>query len=810
MNGRLFGTTLIAAIVAGLGLSQLASGQAAPAQPAEASDQDLSEIVVTARRVEERAQDVPISMTVFSQQALSDRNIVTTTDLAAATPSVAVDNGFGNDVSSFAIRGFVQQTNTTPSVAVYFADAVVPRGGAVGEPAGSGVAPGSFFDLQNVQVLKGPQGTLFGRNTDGGAVLLVPKKPTSDFEGYVEGGYGNYAMGSVEGVLNIPFGDAVRVRLGVNHETRNGYLENVTAGGSPDALGNLNYTAARGSVVVDITPDLENYTVGTYNLSVNAGIVPQVNGCNTAQALGALLCPQLAAELKANGDYAVSNPFPGAESYLKQYQLINTTSWHPVDNLTVKNVANYGLLITKLDSSLFGAYGNECPAGFCSPALFSGTLPATTSNPTALGALTTDQYTWSDELQLSGNLMDNRFIWQGGGYIERSGPKGELTGTKSNSFLSCQDVASFLCTGPGLVDINTSTVHYEDLAAFAQVSYKILDQLKATGGIRYTTDITTAQIAQTNYGPLAYPPFGTGGPGNIPAPTCQVTSLSPAAGCLQNLRQQSSAPTYTLGLDYTPIQDLMIYAKYSRGYRQGAVAPFALEGFQVYAPEFVNSYELGEKYTFTGPIQGTFDVTGHYNAFSDQQLLAGFVPPGGVPSAGIVNAGKSRIWGIEVESTLAPIKSLTFALSYAYLNTELLTAFTPNAFTQYPTSVGNVLPFSPKNKGTVSGTYHLPIRDDFGNVSLSANFTYTSGQLISQIAAPFDSTSPYGLLGANLHWDNIMRSTVDAELFGTNLANRLYYNNLTQVFATPFGFAAGYLGEPRMYGIRVRIRFGKT
>ena len=100
----------------------------------------------------------------------------------------------------------MQALNTTPSVAVYFADAVRRAAAMSLSRPGSGVAPGTFFDLQNLEVLKGPQGTLFGRNTDGGAVLLVPKKPNSQFEGYVEGSYGNYDLSSVQGVLNVPLG----------------------------------------------------------------------------------------------------------------------------------------------------------------------------------------------------------------------------------------------------------------------------------------------------------------------------------------------------------------------------------------------------------------------------------------------------------------------------------------------------------------------------------------------------------------------------------------------------------------------------
>jgi iron complex outermembrane receptor protein len=805
MESKVYKTSLFISALLG-GASPLALSQAQPAETSVSNDEDLSEIVVTARRVEERAQDVPISMTIFNQTQLSDRNIVTSGDLAAATPSMSIDSEFGQDVTTFSIRGFVQALNTTPSVATYFADAVVPRGGAVGEPAGSGVAPGSFFDLQNLQVLKGPQGTLFGRNTDGGAVLLVPKKPTSDFEGYVEGSYGNYAMGEVQGVINFPIGDKVRVRLGVNHESRDGFEQNVSGTG-PSDFENLDYTAARASIVVDITPDLENYTVGNYNLSVNNGLLPQLFACNPAEGAGATLCPASLSLLQGQSKYAVLNNFSGAESYLKQYQVINTTTWHATDSLTVKNVGNYGLLITKLDSGLFGAYTLQEPG--------IGNVPflSSTSNPSSIGADSTNQYTWSDEVQLSGNLFDSKLTWQAGGYVERSGPSGYLTGTQSGNFAVCPDVAALTCAGQGVIDKQLSTIHYSDDAAYGQATYAILPQLKITGGARYTNDQTTATVNSFNYAgfPLAAP-----GPAAVTFCGSSLPTVTLAAGCRQNFVQNSNAPTYMVDIDYNPIQDVLVYAKYARGYRQGGVATFVADGYHLYGPEHVNTYELGEKYTFTGPVSGTFDVTGFYNAFSDQQLLAGFNPlstSSASPSSGIVNAGKSRIWGIEVESTLTPVKPLTLGLSYAYLNTKLQTAFAespPGGLYQAPSfaaDVGGVLPFSPKNKGSANASYRLPVPDTIGNMSVSANYTYTSRLLVSEAAAPYQYIGSYGLLGANIHWDNILRSKIDGELFGNNLTNKLYYNNVTQLYDSPFGLASRYLGEPRMYGVRVRIRF---
>jgi iron complex outermembrane receptor protein len=800
MSYKIFGPIVACAAALGLAVSQHAAGQAA----SSASAPDLGEIVVTARRVEERAQDVPISMTIFNQRQLSDRSVVTSSDLAAATPSMQVDNGSGDDMASFSIRGFVQTLQSTPSVAVYFADAVVPRGGNVGVNAGSGVPTGSFFDLQNVQVLKGPQGTLFGRNTDGGAVLLVPQKPTEDFEGYVEGSVGSHDMREVQGVLNLPLSENVRLRLSVNDETRNGYENNVSGIG-PSEFDNIDYTAARLSLVVDVTPNLENYTVGTYNLSVNNGLLPQLFACNPAQGAGTTLCPATLGALAGKGDYAVANTLPGAQSYLKQIQAINTTSWHASDNLTVKNIANYGELITAQDSGLFGGYILQEPG-------VAGYIPYLTStdDPSAIGAKTTDQYTWSDELQLSGNALDNKLLYQGGLYVERSGPLGDPTGTRSGTFLICPDIAAFLCSGPGVVGENLATIHFNDEALFGQASYAVTDRLKVTGGVRYTWDRTTALVNSTTY--AGFPEFLPGAPAYE---LCSSAFATVANSCGSAYAESSKAPTGVIDLDYNPTQDVLVYGKYARGYRQGGVATFVSDGYHVYGPEHVDSYELGEKTTFTGPIRGTFDVTAHYNNFTDQQLLAGFLGPEVSPSSGIVNAGKSRIWGIEIESTLQPIDPMTLGLSYSYLNTKLLTAFAAlppgGAYTEieFPTTQGGVLPYSPKDKVSANATYHVSLPDSVGKVSVAANYTYTSSMLISTTAAPYDTLSGHGLLGMNLHWDSIAGSRVDGEMFVTNLTDKLYYTNLTALYNTAFGLAGRIPGEPRMYGLRVRVRFGK-
>jgi iron complex outermembrane receptor protein len=795
--------TLLAALALQLTLT---SRSAEVPSTSGASNEDLSEVVVTARRVEERAQDVPISMTIFNQQQLTDRNIVTAGDLAAYTPSVSVDNLFGQDVTSFAIRGFVQALQTTPSVAVYFGDAVVPRGGNTGQNAGSGVAPGSFFDLQNVQVLKGPQGTLFGRNTDGGAVLLVPKKPASEFEAYVEGSYGNYSLGQVQAVLNIPVSDDLRVRLGVNHEQRHGYLDNISGIG-PSNFSDLDYTAARLSVVWDLTSNVENYLLGTYNLSVNNGPLWQLFACNQsttlseASIIGSSFCPPNLTTQQAAGPYAVQNSLPGAESYLRQMQLIDTLTWHINDALTVKNIANYGQLLTSLDTAILGVNFQGGPLGF-PPGV---PVVAVIDSPTYGGWTTTDQYTWSDELQLHGDYLDNRLTWQGGGYIEKSAPRGGTTGSRSASILSCQDLATFTCFGVGQATDDISSVHFSSVSAYAQGSYKILDQLKFTGGIRYTTDDSTASVNQLLY------KFPTA---NVPVASCTSPTASLTNHCEQFYRQDSSDPTYMADLDYTPVEDVMIYAKYARGYRQGGIATFVADEYHLYKPEHVNSYELGVKTAFHGAVNGIFNIDAFYNHFTDQQLLVAFTGDLGVtPVQGVVNAGTSQIWGIEVESAISPVRRVTLGLGYTYLNTRLESlAPTPlpagGRFTdiQVPSAVGGVLPYSPRHKLSANASYQLPIPDTLGNLAVNAIFTYTASQLVT-VESPYGIVPPYGLLNMNLTWNSIAGSKIDGELFASNITDRLYYDNYDQ-FYNALGTGIRYPGEPRMYGARVRINFG--
>jgi iron complex outermembrane receptor protein len=830
----------------------------------ETSD-DTGSIIVTARRMEERLQDVPISITVFNQQQLADRNIVTASDLGNYTPSLSTNTNFGSDNSSFAIRGFVQDIGTAPSVGVYFADVVAPRGGSNGTIAGNGAGPGSFFDLQNVQVLKGPQGTLQGRNTTGGAILLVPQKPTEKLEGYVQASGGNYDMWRVQGVLNIPLSDTFRLRVGADHQQRNGYLHNTTGIG-PSDFNNVNYTAVRASIVGDLTPNLENYTIASYNISHTNGQVQKPVACDrnaanisTSAFLQAAACSQIDNQAAAGqGFYDVESDVANPVSRLQTWQVINTTTWKATDTLTAKNIISYAQLKDTINSDLFGTafsptmleapYAARYGASHFTPGADSFDFA---QNRVVPGGDSSNESTFTEEFQLQGHSGNNGLVWQGGAYLESSLPLG-LVGSLTPSVNNCTNLAAIQCTDivgsmlsyalgipqaahavhVGSVNLTSGRASYHDVGLYAQATQRLTDRFKITAGFRYTWDRQVDDVQQTTFGTFPYPPnVGTYStlkctfPDASNATTLTAATYNATNNCLRHLEQRSSAPTWLIDLDYTPSRDMLIYGKYQRGYRSGTISPNITSNLAIVKPEKVYTFEVGSKTSFHGPVHGTFNVDGFYNNFTNQQLQLGFQPvvAGSVsPTAAPINAGKSRIWGIEVEGNVALFEGFTVSGGYTYLNTKILkiNPITLPAGSPYVLTdaymVGDPTALSPRNKFTITGSYMLPIDRALGKLSVSATFTHTDRQLVnygdrdSTVASiqPLSYVQATNLLNLNLDWLSVGGHPVDLSVFATNVTNQQYLA-FTPGLAAPggAGLETAVLGQPRMVGGSAKFHF---
>jgi iron complex outermembrane receptor protein len=796
---------------------------------AAADDADTGAIVVTARRVEEKLQDVPISITVFTQQAISNRNIVNAADLGTYTPSLTTNSKFGAEKASFVIRGFVQDLATQPSVGVYFADVVAPRAGG-STTSGNGVGIGSLFDLQNVQVLKGPQGTLFGRNTTGGAVLLVPQKPTDRLEGYVEGSLGNYDMWRTQGVVNLPLSDTFKVRLGVDHMERDGYLKN-HSGIGPAALGDVNFTAARLSIVANLTPDLENYTIATYSVSNNHGIVARVVGCNPASPFNSFCQTQLARQTaRGDGWWDVENTEPDPKLRMQTWQVINTTTWNASDTLTVKNIASYGEFYETTRYSLEGEYYTT-PAG-----QLAQTLIRLNNTP---GYNNSSQLTWTEELQFQGRTSDGRLNWQAGGYYEASDPVG-FTSQMTTQLMNCQNsyqqVGAYLAGQPtincpanasGSLSVPFQKTWYRSKGVYAQATYKFTDQLSVTGGARYTWD---EQRHRYDGVAVRFPAA------NTPAFSCSnavrvtnangtpvsIPGLSAHDRCNVTFTAKSDKPTWLIDLDYKPTNDMLLYAKWARGYRAaGAASANVL--LETWGPEKVDTYEVGAKTSFnSSSVRGYFNVAAFYNDFRDQQIQATLVrnPRAGNPFIGgsaILNAGKSRIWGVEVDGAVTLFDSLRLDAGYTYLNTKVLELNippVPAAAQQFYTAlvptavVGGPLSLSPKNRLSLTGTYTLPLDQSIGKISVGATYVHTDSFVMSLATAPQFQKSPASdLVNLNATWTDMLGQPVDLSFFVTNLTKEKFPLNVNNAYGS-FGLESQIVNEPRMWGLRVRYRFG--
>lgn len=768
----------------------------------------LEEVIVTARRREERLQDVPVSMTVFNDAAIRDQNIFSASDIATYTPSLHANPRFGSENTTFAIRGFSQELRTTSSVGVYFAEVIAPRG-ANTQQSGDGAGPGDFFDLDNVQVLKGPQGTLFGRNTTGGAVLLTPKKPTDEFEGYVEGSLGNYDMRRLQGVVNVPISDALRIRLGVDTQERDGYLRNVSDIGPKD-FADVDYTAFRGSVVWDITDNLENYTILKYSESENNGYPSSVFVCNPGVGVGGLCQADLAGRQArgAHGFHDISNPVLNPSSEIEHFQVINTTTWNISDSLTLKNILSYSEYETSTRNATYGtdwhfpirdAQGNIVGT---QPLIFqmSGQQD---------GRPSADNEVIVEELQLQGTHFDDRLTWQAGIYYEKTKPGGDY-GAQSPAQISClqetissPNPADWRCNNlmtAGAVTTAPGKITYENKAVYFQGSYAFTDQWSATLGLRYTVDETKGWTREDVY---YFPNVPTGG--YYPYIDFTSEERRPTA--------KSEEPTWLLGVDYKPSDDTLIYAKYSRGYRQGSVNLASIAEWNTHEPEQVDTYEIGLKTEFYGRVPGNLNVSLFYNDFQDQQVQFGYFTTTGVGTTSIINAGSSTIWGLEVDSTLQLTENVTLSASYAYLDTNVDEIIYPQVI---PDSIarlggataaeGEPLSYSPKNKLVLSLNYRLPIDEALGDLSAGVTYVYTDKrQAVTKETSIYATLPSYELVNANLNWNHFMGSNFDLSLFATNITNEEYITYMTGNWNS--GLESGQVSQPRMYGARIRYNF---
>jgi iron complex outermembrane receptor protein len=787
--------------------------------------ENSNDIIVTANRREERAQDVPISITAVSGEGLRERSITNLQDMQASVPSLVVaPNGQASrDVMSPSIRGQSASFQGGPGVVVYMNEVPLPSGYTLSSQGG----PGNFVDLQSVQVLSGAQGTLFGRNTTGGAILLTPAKPTDKLEGYLSGGFGNYDLTDFEAVLNVPLTDKIRVRLVGAARDRDGFTYDVNWRKDRD---DLHTRMARIGVEIEPVEGVTNYTMVYYGSSHSNGpgtiaqnfntayfrqldsFVPSFDFCKSAGNCN--YYTNLIAQQQQLGPRKTAH---GVDDFskIKTWGVTNVTDVELQDTLKLRNIISY--------ATLKQFYSTD-QDGTIAPIYDTGSTANSFKFPRDNFKL------FTEELQLQGSALSEKLTYTVGAFYSKQSPNGTM---KSYAVNVCSNKSVAGCSlGTSQVGVTN-----ESKALYAQATLDLgaltpaLDRLRLTGGYRYTWDKIDGFT--TSWSEI---PIGGGNVLNLCSWKSQFTA-NPTADCRFEGHLKSSAPNWTIGIDYRPLDDLMLYAKVTRGYKAGGFNAYAVfPTTRTFGPEYVTDYEVGFKSDFNlGDMPTRLNVNGFYLDYSNIQRASGDrnAATGG-NGAVTISTASAVIKGIEVEGMIKPIREVELGFNYSHLDAHYksftfdsnsgvydctaTSAASPKVFPGADMSCRPLQYLSP-NILSVYGRFQIPTSDKFGVVSLFVNYNWTDAQNTSPLAVekfpngdifePGVRLPSFGLLNASLDWKNALSSGLDVTLFGTNLTNKTYAISNTGTFQS-IGAQSKIYGEPRMYGVRLRYSFGSS
>lgn len=781
--------------------TETANDPAAPADQAAEQDRGLGEIVVTARRREENLQDVPIAITAFDAGSLERLGIQDTTDLEAYVPSLAVGNeAIFSVYPNYGIRGqrndsfLLQQA---PTVITYFA------GAPQGHPAGFG---DTLFDIGSVQVLNGPQGTLFGKNSTGGAVVVEPNRPTRDLEGQVYASYGSYESFVAGGVVNIPMLETLRLRIAAEHRETEGYMVNRVTG---QGLGAANSNAVRASLLWEPTPDITVLTIADYysnNGSPGGARLAFVNPTPAAQPGGSQLAgrPALLAAVQAefalqqsqrgNDRFNIASGFGtgGPADIYGRPSEVSVENWGVTSDITIRltdglrlrNIASYRSIETGYDTDY--ASGN-----------YFITSPVSRQ----------DLHQVTEELQLLGQAFDNRLNFVAGLFYFNEEGVDDIVAV---NYLSRR--------------YNIFEGTNRSYSAFAQGTFAVTDNLKVTLGIRYNNDRADAAnrsrviAAASPLYPESARTYSACGVGTSNSSGGFVAF--PLTACALEGSATYEKATWTASLEYSipdgAISSLdrgLLYATTRRGYRAGGFNARATttQTFIPYAPETVDDYEVGVKADWHfGGMRVRTNLALFYDSYSGLQRQVS-IPVAGVPiPQGVIsNAASARVYGAEFEFRVIPFRGFEIGGYYNYINARY-TDYLSTDRDGNPIDLSND-PFTrtPRHKFSINTRYAFDLPRDQGEIALSAAYSWKDDDIFEETPLPngvVPMQPSFGLLTARAEWNNVGGSGFDLAVYGRNLTNEYYATGFADI-STSLGVAVFLPGEPRTFGAQVRFRF---
>ena len=778
----------------------LAAAGAARADNTPADQTQLEEVVVTAQFREEKLQDTPIAITAITAAGLEERGLSNITEIGAFVPNAVIQPlgaGWGATMAAF-IRGVGLGDNILsfePGVPIYVDDVYI------GRPQG---AMFDLLDLDRVEVLRGPQGTLFGKNAIGGTVRMISKKPDGSGGGSLSVTAGNYHRLEARGSANFTLvDDRVFARLSFSSKKADGWfdvLDYVCVHG-PGSLGtggtglppspafpngvppiHLNSAVAPGTGCVADTLNDENVQSGRVALRF---VINDVSDLNLIADLTSQRqkgpadkytvidgSPNCCGGLNAGWNAVIVAPIYGAgvgwdNRFITNNMYTNYSSFtDPISGRTVPNIN---------DLDHWGV---------------SGTYELKLSDNLNLKSVTAYRRFWNKFGRDSdGSPLPNNFTYDDTRHRQFT-EEVQLTGTAAKQFDwaagafyydALDSNRGFDSLYPGFIYQNDTFVHQttRNWAFFGQGTYHLDDKLSFTAGARYTHDEKDATIYIASF-------TGVVGLDN------QFVPLT------------ASNVDYTLSTDYRWTEDFMTYLKYSTGFKGGGFSPRPANGLQTapFHPEKLRTLELGSKSEFMNRrVRFNGDV--FFSRYIDQQTFSQQFDSSGANWFREVNAGKAKIWGLEGELQAEPIDHLRFDGSFGYMNYDLYD------------NGGNALLFTGNNcNGERCYSQRTP--KFTGAVGLQYGLQAPGGSLTPRIDATYQSKvfftannqgeqDGYALINGRLTWESSSKSW-EAALYGRNLANKEYFAGKLSLVGF-FGREQGNPGPPREWGVTFKHNF---
>jgi iron complex outermembrane recepter protein len=746
------------------------SGSQASSEPT-----GLKEVLVTARRKDERLQDVPVAVAAISAVQLTEQRILSEADLQLSTPGLTVRQTASNNQLNFALRGqsIDAFSGTAPAVAVYLNEVQVQGNGT-----------SSFFDLDSIQVLKGPQGTLFGRNATGGAVLYQVAQPTHKLGGFLTGGVGNFKNVEVNGAINLPVNDAVAVRLGASYHKRDGFQRNLALGGLKS--NEIDYKVFRASLLIEPAGGFRNLTTVQYGQDegIASGLkLSRVNKIGELGPDGTPLNPTVdavygagaAANLAKNNAAGFYDFYNSESNFHKSRQIFasNKASYQFSNGMTLSNI--FGLNDLKAHD-VIDVDGSDFPwIIIANPPASQVAIPGPALPDQEGYHWTTKQ--WSDETQLSGKAMDEKLNYIFGIYFSNV-----KTGTNTPTCAFCDIPSQALgLPNPGWGNQGRFNAEREgkSKAVFAQATYKLTDQLSLTGGYRHTWE------------------------------TQSITRLALDTQATGNSELKANKPSWTVSLDYKPTDALLLYAATRGSFRTPGYNVdnfvFAEDGVthlnNAYKTETTNDIEVGAK--FAGDLGG---VPAHINLAIYNQKVRDIQRAIYLGISSVTgNVNKARIRGFEFDSDFDLADWLQVGLSAAYTKADYTD---PNA-----TAAGQSFKYGPYgDTPKTTGSAFAKFSKDLGHTGsafLRAEVYRQSSFFYSNLAGSVTvgtEIDAYTLVNLRAGLDNIAGTRFSVMAYGQNITDKEYQVGGLDLGAV-IGTSARLAGVPRTFGIQGTYKF---